>query len=613
MREQDDDIGKEMEAEAAGLVQPDGHDDDIWTLLRRMRHSAAHVMAEAVRDLIPDAKLAIGPPIADGFYYDFGLPRPLTPDDFPEIEKRMQARIAAKSPFVKKIVTREEARDFFKDQPYKIELIDDRPPDEEVSFYIDGPFTDLCAGPHVADTGKIGPVKLMSIAGAYWRGDEKRPMIQRIYATAWESQADLDAYLHQLAEAERRDHRRLGRELDLFSTSEEIGPGLILWHPKGAMIRKEIEDFWKDTHFERGYDLLNTPHIHNGQIFARSGHLQTYAENMYAPMDIDGTDYYVKPMNCPAAITIYNTRTRSYRELPLRWAELGTVYRYERSGVLHGMLRVRGFTQDDSHIFCTSEQLEGEINAVIDLVDYMMQTFGYTYSAYLSTRPEKWVGTEAAWERATATLRDVLEKRGMTYEVDEGGGVFYGPKIDIKLFDAIGREWQGPTIQCDFNLPERFDMWYVGDDGGRHRPVMVHRTVLGSMERFVGGLIEHYAGAFPVWLAPVQAEVIPIADRHQEYAKQVVAQLKKHHLRGEADLSDGRMQGKIRDAQVQKIPYMLVVGDREAEAGAVSVRLRSGEDLKSMPLDRFIEIATTQRVTRSMDLLPPEMQTQAAD
>jgi threonyl-tRNA synthetase len=612
MREQDDDQGKEMEAEAAGLVQPDGH-DDIWTPLRKMRHSAAHVMAEAVMDIFPDAKLAIGPPIADGFYYDFDLPRSLTPDDFAAIEQGMKERIAAKSPFVKRIVSRDEARTFFKDQPYKIELINDLPEGEEVSFYIDGPFTDLCAGPHVEDTGKIGPFKLMRVAGAYWRGDEHRQQLQRIYATAWESQEDLDAYLHQLEEAERRDHRRLGRELDLFSTSDEIGPGLILWHPKGAIIRNEIESFWKQVHFDRGYDLLYTPHIHNGAIFERSGHLQSYAENMYAPMDIDGTDYYVKPMNCPAAITIYNTRTHSYRDLPLRWAELGTVYRYERSGVLHGMLRVRGFTQDDSHIFCTPDQLEDEVNRVIDLVDYMMQTFGYTYSAYLATRPEKWVGTEEAWEHATEMLRRALEKRGMAYEVDEGGGTFYAPKIDIKLYDAIGREWQGPTIQVDMQLPDRFDMWYVGDDGERHRPVMVHRTVLGSMERFVGGLIEHYAAAFPVWLAPVQAVVIPIADRHQEYAKEVVAALKKHNIRAQADVSDGRMQGKIRDAQVQKVPYMLVVGDREAEAGAVSVRLRSGEDLKSMPLARFTEIATTQRDARSMDLIPDEMRVVAAD
>ncbi|MDQ6602877.1 MAG: threonine--tRNA ligase [Chloroflexota bacterium] len=570
-------------------------------------------MAEAVLGVFPDAKLAIGPPIADGFYYDFDLPRSLTPDDFPEIERRMQERITAQSPFVKRIVSRAEARAFFKDQPYKIELINDLPEGEEVSFYQDGPFTDLCAGPHVEHTGQIGPVKLMRVAGAYWRGDEHRQQLQRIYATAWESQADLDAYLHQLAEAERRDHRRLGRELDLFSTSDEIGAGLILWHPKGAIIRNEIENFWKQVHFDRGYDLLYTPHIHNGAIFERSGHLQTYAENMYSPMDIDGTDYYVKPMNCPAAITIYNTRTRSYRDLPLRWAELGTVYRYERSGVLHGMLRVRGFTQDDSHIFCTPEQLEDEVNRVIDLVDDMMQTFGYTYSAYLATRPEKWVGTEEAWEHATEMLRRALAKRGMAYEVDEGGGTFYAPKIDIKLYDAIGREWQGPTIQVDMQLPDRFDMSYIGDDGERHRPVMVHRTVLGSMERFVGGLIEHYAGAFPVWLAPVQAMVIPIADRHQEYAQEVVAALKKHNIRAEANVSDGRMQAKIRDAQVQKVPYMLVVGDREAEAGAVSVRLRSGEDLKSMPLAQFTEIVTTQRDSRSTDLLPEAMRVVAAD
>ncbi len=613
MREQDDDMGKELAAEAAGIVPSQPNDDDIWTPLRKMRHSAAHVMAEAVLRVFPDAKLAIGPPIAEGFYYDFALPRSLTPDDFAAIEEGMRERIAAKSPFVKRIVSRDEARTFFKDQPYKLELIDDLPPDEEVSFFTDGPFTDLCAGPHVDDTGKIGPFKLMSIAGAYWRGDEKRPMLQRIYATAWQTQEELDAHLHQLAEAERRDHRRLGRELDLFSTSEEIGAGLILWHPKGAVIRKQVEDFWKDVHYARGYDLLYTPHIHNGAIFERSGHLQNYGENMYAPMDIDGMDYYVKPMNCPAAITIYNTRTRSYRDLPLRWGELGTVYRYERSGVLHGMLRVRGFTQDDSHIFCTPEQLEAEINGVIDLMDFMMKTFDYTYAAYLSTRPEKYVGTDEVWTRATSTLRDVLTKRNMTYEVDEGGGTFYGPKIDIKLYDAIGREWQGPTIQCDFNLPERFDMWYIGDDGERHRPVMVHRTVLGSMERFIGGLIEHYAGAFPVWLAPVQAVAIPIADRHQEYAKEVVAKLRAAGLRAEANTSDGRMQAKIRDAQVQKVPYMLVMGDREAESGAVSVRLRSGEDLKSMPLEEFIAIAVAQRDAKSMSLLPTPETAAVAD
>ncbi len=613
MREQDDDLGKQLEADAAGIVGPDRHDDDIWTPLRKMRHSAAHVMAEAVLGIFPDAKLAIGPPIAEGFYYDFDLPRSLTPDDFAAIEAGMRERIAAKSPFTKRIVSRDEARGFFHDQPYKLELIDDLPPHEQVSFYIDGPFTDLCAGPHVAHTGEIGPFKLMSIAGAYWRGDEKRPMLQRIYATAWENQADLDAHLHRLAEAERRDHRRLGRELDLFSTSEEIGSGLILWHPKGAMVRKQVEDFWKDTHYARGYDLVMTPHIHNGAIFERSGHLQSYKENMYSPMDIDGVDYYIKPMNCPAAITIYNNRTRSYRDLPLRWGELGTVYRYERSGVLHGMLRVRGFTQDDSHIFCTPEQLEDEINGVLDLMDYMMQTFDYTYSAYLSTRPEKYVGTDEVWERATETLRTVLEKRDMAYEVDEGGGVFYGPKIDIKIFDAIGREWQGPTIQCDFNLPERFDMWYIGSDGERHRPVMIHRTVLGSMERFIGGLIEHYAGAFPVWLAPVQAVVIPIADRHHDYARGVVAQLKAAGIRAEANLNDTRMQAKIREGQVQKVPYMLVVGDRDIEAAAVSVRLRSGEDLKSMPVDRFAALAAEVRDRRSMELLPEAMRLQPAD
>ena len=573
--------------------------------LARMRHSTAHLMAEAVTEIFPDAKFAIGPAVENGFYYDIDLPRPLTPDDLSAIEERMRRHQKAKEPFVRNEISRDEAMRLFGDNPYKAEIISALPADETISTYQQGDFLDLCRGPHVHDTGEIGPFKLQSVAGAYWRGDEKRPMLQRIYGTAWFTQQELDDYLERLAEAQARDHRRLGRELDLFSVTEEIGAGLILWHPNGAMIRYLVEQFEQQEQLRRGYQLVYTPHIANEKIYRQSGHLQTYGENMYAPLTIDETNYYLKPMNCPGHIMIYNSSVHSYRELPIRYAELGTVYRYERSGTLHGMLRVRGFTQDDSHLFCTPDQVQEEVEGVIRLAEYMADIFGYQFQAYLATRPEKWIGDEETWVRATDTLRAALEQRGMPWKLDEGGGAFYGPKIDIKWVDALGREWTGPTIQLDFNLPERFDVNYIGEDGERHRATMIHRTLLGSMERFVGGLVEHYAGAFPVWLAPHQAVIIPITDNQNTFAEQIRLQLKDAGMRVSVDDSSNRMQAKIRAAQLQKVPYMLVIGKREAEAGAVSVRLRTGEDLGAMPIDEFRQLAADVIESRSLSLTEP--------
>jgi threonyl-tRNA synthetase len=570
--------------------------------LARMRHSAAHLMAEAVLEIFPDARLGIGPAIEHGFYYDFDLPRPLSPDDFAEIERRMAANRDKAEPFVREVVTREEALRIFGDNPYKVELIERLPPDEIITTYQQGQFLDLCRGPHVPSTGEIGPFKLLSIAGAYWRGDEKRPMLQRIYGTAWPTQDELDAHLTRLEEAQRRDHRRLGRELDLFSVNEEIGPGLILWHPKGAMIRYLVEQFEQKEQLARGYDLVYTPHIASEKIYRTSGHLETYRENMYSPMSIEEVDYYLKPMNCPGHIMIYKNRVHSYRDLPIRLAELGTVYRYERSGTLHGMLRVRGFTQDDSHIFCTPEQVVDEAGGVIDLAMHMADVFGYEFQSYLATRPEKSIGGAEVWETATEDLRRAMEIRGLSYTIDEGGGAFYGPKIDIKWVDALGREWTGPTIQVDFNLPERFDVNYIGEDGERHRVAMIHRTLLGSMERFVGGLVEHYAGAFPLWLAPVQAAIIPITDEQIDYARDVARRLTDAGLRIEVNDRRDRMQAKIREAQLQKIPYMLVIGKREAAEDAVAVRLRNGRDLGAMPVGAFLAIALPRVESRSLYL-----------
>ncbi len=561
--------------------------------LEALRHSASHVMAQAVVSIFPDARLGIGPAIEDGFYYDFELPRTLTPDDLVEIEGRMRNAIQADLAFTRNELSRDEAERLLVSQPYKLELLADIPQDEAISTYTQGDFTDLCQGPHVASTGEIGAFKLLSIAGAYWRGDERRPMLQRIYGTAFPTQGELAAHLERLEEAARRDHRVLGKSLDLFSIHEDAGPGLIFWHPKGAMIRMTIEDFWRQEHLKRGYQFIYSPHIARIDMWKTSGHWEWYQENMYSPMDVDEQKYIVKPMNCPGHILVFKSHKRSYRELPLRWAELGTVYRYERSGVLHGLTRVRGFTQDDAHIFCRPDQLQNEIVGVIRLVQFMLKTFQFDeYEVMLSTRPEKYAGTLEIWEEATSALAGALDVLSVPYEVDPGEGVFYGPKIDVKLKDALGRTWQGPTIQVDFNLPIRFDINYVGEDGMEHRPVMVHRAVLGSMERFFGCLIEHYAGAFPVWLSPVQAVIIPIADRHIDYARQVQEQLLEAGMRVEVDARSERMNAKVRDAQVQKIPYMLVVGDQEVTSQQVAVRLRNGQNLGPQSIDTFL--ATTQ-------------------
>ena len=556
----------------------------------RIRHSASHVLADAVLELFPEAKYAIGPPIEEGFYYDFQMPRPFTPEDLERLEAIIRERIAKDLAFELDEVTRDEARDLFADQPFKQDIINDLPEGERITTCRHGAFLDLCRGRHVESTGQIPAVKLMSVAGAYWRGDERNAMLQRIYGTAWESQSELGAYLERIQEAGRRDHRRLGRDLDLFSVSDQVGPGLILCHPKGGRMRAIMEDYSRNEHLARGYELVYSPHIGKSTLWETSGHLDFFRENMYDSMDVDGQEYFAKPMNCPFHIQIFNTAKHSYRELPMRLAELGTVYRYERGGVLHGMMRVRGFTQDDAHIFCTPEQVEDEVVGVLDFVFDLLRDFGFTeYEVYLSTRPEKAVGEQGFWDHATASLRSALDRKGLDYLVDEGGGAFYGPKVDVKVRDAIGREWQCSTIQFDFNLPERFDIVYVGQDGAEHRPYMVHRALFGSLERFFGVLVEHHSGAFPLWLAPVQAVVIPIADRHLEYAQQLCAQMRAAGVRAEVDVRNERMNAKIRDAQLQKTPYMLVVGDKEIEAGAAAVRLRSGEDLGPVPVADIIE------------------------
>jgi len=575
--------------------------------LYRIRHSSAHVMAEAVLEKFPEAKYTIGPPVEDGFYYDFDLPRSLTEDDLAGIEERMREIIAGDHPFVKEVVSGDEARKIFKDQPYKLELIDGlekggfdeygNPLEQkvEISIYKHDNFVDLCRGPHVENTQQINPdaVKLMNVAGAYWRGDEHNPMLQRVYGTAWHNSQELEDYLWRLEEAKRRDHRRLGRELDLFSVSEDVGAGLILWHPKGGMVRKIAEDFCRDEHEKGGYQFVYSPHIGKANLWEISGHLGWYEENMYSPLEIDGQKYYLKPMNCPFHIQIYKSKMRSYRDLPLRFAEWGTVYRYERSGVLHGLLRVRGFTQDDAHLFCRPDQMPEEIDQTLQFSLKLLRAFGFKdFQAYLSTRnPEKAAGAPEQWEAPTEALRQALIRANVPYQVDEGEATFYGPKIDIKMRDALNREWQLSTIQFDFNLPERFDLSYIGEDGQQHRPYMIHRALLGSMERFMGVLIEYYAGAFPVWLAPVQAVLIPIADRHLDYIQQVARTLKEVGLRVEVDDRSERMNAKIRDAQNQKVPYMLVVGDREMNDGQVALRLRSGENPGPMSVAEFIEKA----------------------
>jgi threonyl-tRNA synthetase len=563
--------------------------------LEILRHSTSHVMAAAVKELFEGVKVTIGPAIEDGFYYDFDLSRGFTPEDLDAIEEKMREIVQRDVPFVRKEVERKKAIEIFENlgETYKVELLEEIE-DNRVSLYESGEFLDLCRGPHVSSSGKIKAFKLLRSSGAYWRGDERKKQLQRIYGTAFYTQEELVSFLNRLEEAKNRDHRILGKRLDLFSAHELAGAGLIYWHPHGALIREIIEGFWRREHRRRGYEIVYSPHIYKADLLKVSGHLQFYRESMYSPMDIDGVDYYIKPMNCPGHIMIYQSSIRSYRDLPVRYAELGTVYRYERSGTLTGMFRVRGFTQDDAHIFCTPEQLKNEILGVLDLADFLMKTFQYDYRIYLATRPEKFKGSEEIWERATGSLEKALDEFGKGYDVDPGGGVFYGPKIDIKLIDVLGRGWQGPTIQVDFNFPESFNIEYVGQDGNRHQVVMIHRTVLGSMERFVGGLIEHFAGAFPLWLAPVQIAVLTITDRSRDYAAEVAAHLKAADLRVGEDFRNEKIGLKIREAQLRKIPYMLIIGDKEMSARTVSTRKLGGEQLEAMTIDRVIEFLSTE-------------------
>jgi len=560
--------------------------------LETIRHSAAHLMAAAVKQLFPGAKFDIGPATENGFYYDFDLDRRLTPEDIKAIEKAMKKMIGRKLPFESYELTRAEAEKALAadQQTYKLERLKDIPDDAVITFYRTGDFVDLCRGPHVDNSGEIGAVKLQSIAGSYFKGDEKNPMLQRIYGTAFASEEELQAYLTMQEEAAKRDHRKLGQELDLFSVSEKVGPGLVLWHPKGAMIRNIFETFWRAEHYKNGYDLLYTPHIGQSVLWETSGHLDFYKEGMYAAMKIDEKDYYVKPMNCPFHIEIYQSRMRSYRELPLRWAELGTVYRYEKSGVLHGMLRARGFTQDDAHIICTVDQIEDEIAEVLRFSLEIWKAFGFTkIKPYLATRPAKAVGDPALWDKAITSLQKAVEKAGFECEVDEGGGAFYGPKIDLKVRDAIGREWQMSTIQFDFNLPERFDMTYIGEDGKKHRPFMVHRALMGSIERFFGILVEHYAGAFPVWLAPEQARILTLTDRQHEFGDALKKELRGLGFRVDVDNRSASLGAKIKDARHDRIPYILVVGDKEMEDHSASVRSRREGELGVLSIQQVIE------------------------
>ena len=569
--------------------------------LDTMRHSAAHVMAAAVCRLFEQVQLDIGPATDDGFYYDFDLPHRLAPEDFPRIEEEMRKIIAENHPFERIEVTRAEAERLIREkgQRYKIERLADIPEGQTITFYRSGDFIDLCRGPHVAATGQVKVCKLLSVAGSYYRGRETNPMLQRLYGTVFETEKALEAYLKQIEEAKRRDHRVLGRELDLFSLQESVGPGLVHWHPRGARIRSIIEEFWRQEHFRNGYELLYTPHIGRSHLWETSGHLGFYRESMYAAMKIDEQEYFIKPMNCPFHIQIYKTHKHSYRDLPLRWAELGTVYRYEKAGVLAGLFRVRGFTQDDAHIYCTPEQVEAEVLRAMQFAIHMWKTFGFSsMSAYLSTRPDKAVGEPARWEQATRSLEQALQQAGIPYEVDPGGGAFYGPKIDMRVKDAIGREWQMSTIQFDFNLPERFDMTYTGADGKDHRPYMVHRALFGSIERFFGILTEHYAGAFPLWLAPEQVRVLPLTDKQGEYARSVADALRSAGLRVTTDERPEKLGARIRDAQLMKTPYMAIVGPKEAEARTVSVRSRTEGDRGAMDVSMFIEQLNVETETR---------------
>ncbi len=556
------------------------------------RHSSTHIMAQAVKDVFPSAQMTIGPALEDSFYYDFAFERPFTPEDLAKIEARAHEIMQAGHPFKRMEMDRRKAIEFFKErgEHYKAEILESIE-DDVVSLYSQGEFVDLCRGPHVPSTSRIKALKLMTTGGAYWRGDERNPMLQRIYGTSFPTQAALDAHLARLEEIKRRDHRKLGKELDLITIQDEIGPGLVLWHPKGAVIRLLIENFWREQHIRQGYELVYSPHVARLDLWRTSGHVDFYRENMFTVMKVEGSEYQLKPMNCPFHIMIYKSHLRSYRDLPIRYGELGTVYRYERTGVLHGLLRVRGFTQDDAHLFCRPDQIESEVSKVLDFTFFMLRTFGFSeFEVYLSTMPEKAVGSPEHWAQATAALEAALKGRGVAYQIDPGEGVFYGPKIDIKIRDVLGRSWQCSTVQIDFNNPERFDLAYTGEDGQAHQPIMIHRALLGSIERFFGILIEHYAGVFPPWLAPVQAKVLCITDRQKEYAQALVDQLAQAGLRAEADLRNEKVGFKIREAEKAKVPFMLVVGDREMQAGTVSVRGRSGVDHGKLAVDAVIEL-----------------------
>ncbi|MHB1223929.1 MAG: threonine--tRNA ligase [Gemmatimonadaceae bacterium] len=603
-----DAIAVTLDGQVVDLMTPLRASGDFRVLTARdaaaldvLRHSGAHILATAVRRLRPDAKIGFGPSIEDGFYYDFEVDRPFTPEDLAAFEAEMRRVVSDRLPFVREELSKPEARERFVDDPLKLERLEELGDDEVISTYTDGPFVDLCRGPHVPDTSYLKHFKLLHTAGAYWRGDEKRQMLQRIYATAWFRKDDLEAYLHRLEEAKRRDHRVLGQALDLFSTDQRVGPGLILWHPKGATVRNEIETYERELILRHGYDLVYTPHVVSEKLFEISGHLETFKANMFGAMDVEGHAYRPKPMNCPGHICIYQSKQRSYRDLPIRYAEFGTVYRYERSGVLHGMLRVRGFTQDDAHVFCTPAQVETEIARLLDLVDEMLAVFGYPYTIELSTRPETSLGSAEEWERAERTLASVLEGRGQEYTIDEGGGAFYGPKLDFKLIDAIGRKWQGPTVQLDHNLPERFDLEFTGADNAAHRPVMLHRVLVGSMERFVGGLIEHYAGAFPVWLAPEQVRVIPISEENALVCQQLVQRLLQAGIRATLDARTETLNYRIREGEMMKVPYMAVVGKREGESGSIALRVRgTGKKQEIVAVDAFIDRVRGEIASRAL-------------
>lgn len=584
--------GELIDLSLAGEVYEPVYENDVLAL-DILRHSCAHVMAEAVKELFPDVKVAIGPATDSGFYYDFDRDEPFADEHLEQIEKKMQEIIDAKYPFKKTVIPINEALDYFKNRGeiYKVEIIEDllKQGEKEVSLYSQGNFVDLCRGPHIPDTGYIKAFKLLSVAGAYWRGDEKNKMLQRIYGTAFFKSEELDKYLKHLEEAKERDHRKLGKELELFSISDEVGPGLVIFHPNGAMLRYLLEDFERKEHLRRGYQMVMGPQIMRLELWKKSGHYDNYRENMYFT-EVEGQIFGIKPMNCIAHIMVYKSKVRSYRDLPLRFFELGTVHRHERSGVLHGLLRVRAFTQDDAHIFCRPDQVQDEIAGVLKFVDDVMGIFGFSYEIELSTRPEKSLGSDEIWELATNALKDSLEKLGKEYTINEGDGAFYGPKIDIKLKDALERKWQCATIQCDFNLPERFDLSFIGEDNKKHRPVMLHRVILGSIERFISILIEHYKGAFPLWLAPVQVIVVNITDKQLDYAKSIANRLREEDIRVEEDFRNEKLGFKIREAQLRKIPYIIIVGDNEVATSTITIRGRDREEKKGIALSEFLDI-----------------------